>query len=83
MLLRRGRQMHFPMAIARLATAMHLQVRFFVLNGFVDGPYWAQGGVIAGCTFATAFIRVYAIQDLDKLEIPPRCTLSCTLTIQG
>eukprot|EP00959_Pyramimonas_sp_CCMP1952_P248801 5200932-Pyramimonas_sp.AAC.1 len=62
------------MAIARLAIAMYLQARFFVLDGFVDGPYWAQGGIIAGCTFATTFIRAYAIQDLDKLEIPP-CAL--------
>jgi hypothetical protein len=72
LLLWRCKQVNFPLAIARLAIAMYLQARFFVLNGFVDGPFWASGGIIAGCTFATTLIRVYSIASLDMLCIPPQ-----------
>eukprot|EP00959_Pyramimonas_sp_CCMP1952_P124996 2613003-Pyramimonas_sp.AAC.1 len=49
---------------------MYLQSRWFRLAGFTVGPFWAARGIIAGCGFATALIRVCASGSLGHLDLP-------------
>ena len=34
------------------------------------GPFYAINGVVAGCSMATTFFRIYVIPVIDPLELP-------------
>ena len=36
----------------------------------IAGHYFADLGIIAGCSFAATFVRIYMMSALDKLELP-------------
>ncbi|CAK0859320.1 unnamed protein product, partial [Prorocentrum cordatum] len=44
--------------------------RFVYLAGYVSGPFYAVKGVMAGCSFATSFVRVYTIEAFTNLVYP-------------
>eukprot|EP00959_Pyramimonas_sp_CCMP1952_P311154 6511618-Pyramimonas_sp.AAC.1 len=44
--------------------------RFLVLAGVVASPTYARVGIIAGCSFATTMIIIFALRGFDQLEVP-------------
>ena len=67
------KQHNFPLCIARLAIQAYSCARFLTLGGVVDGPHWVCRGIVAGCTFATSLIRVFAM-DLSTPYPKPSAT---------
>ncbi len=61
----------FPVAITLLATRAYHSPRYVTLGGFSDGPWHARKGVIAGCSLATSFVKVYSMESYDKLPLSP------------
>ena len=60
----------FPLPNARLSIFALRCGRFLSLGGTPMGLYFAQGGVVARCCFATTLIRVFALDAFDSI---PRC----------
>eukprot|EP00959_Pyramimonas_sp_CCMP1952_P054365 1136993-Pyramimonas_sp.AAC.1 len=40
----------------------------------VNGPPFAESGVIAGCSTAASHVRVYVIPTVDRISFPPTTT---------
>ncbi|CAK0911035.1 unnamed protein product, partial [Prorocentrum cordatum] len=57
----------FPAPISRLAITMYRGPRWISIGGMVQGPYFAQCGVVAGDSFATSFVRACIIPSIDLL----------------
>eukprot|EP00959_Pyramimonas_sp_CCMP1952_P025802 541910-Pyramimonas_sp.AAC.1 len=34
----------------------------------MEGPFWVESGVVAGCSMATSFIRVFALAAFDHMS---------------
>eukprot|EP00959_Pyramimonas_sp_CCMP1952_P012303 259824-Pyramimonas_sp.AAC.1 len=61
----------FPPVLHRLSIAAHRGARFMCMGNYVPGPFYAVRGVIAGCSFATSYVKVYCIESFDQIEFPP------------
>eukprot|EP00959_Pyramimonas_sp_CCMP1952_P247799 5180164-Pyramimonas_sp.AAC.1 len=61
---------NFPPAIFRLAISSYQSARPVCLAGYVSGPFYAMKGVIAGCSFATSFVKVYTFDAFADIEYP-------------
>ena len=57
--------------------------RFFSISGIVTGQYFAWQGVVAGDSFATTFVRVYAIPTVDLLPMHVRDALDIYIDDYG
>ena len=57
-----------PPQISALYIAAYRGPRFFSMSSIVTGPVFATTGVIAGCSMATTFVRVFIIPSLDLLS---------------
>eukprot|EP00959_Pyramimonas_sp_CCMP1952_P076196 1592085-Pyramimonas_sp.AAC.1 len=75
LLIDRCRRVGFSLQVARLCVFAYQCARFVLMNGSVNGPWLAIKGVIAGCSIATTFVRMYLVLDLDRLTLPRSVTL--------
>eukprot|EP00959_Pyramimonas_sp_CCMP1952_P351524 7365051-Pyramimonas_sp.AAC.1 len=62
--------------------------RFLSLGRLLSGPLHVQRGVVAGCSFATTFIRVFGLDAFDSIPVAPRLELDiyiddCGLSASG
>ena len=57
--------MGFPRKLARLAIAGYRAPRHIALEGKLAAPLHASRGVIAGCGFATTFVKIYCADALE------------------
>eukprot|EP00959_Pyramimonas_sp_CCMP1952_P317113 6637183-Pyramimonas_sp.AAC.1 len=71
----RCRARGFPLVIARVCLYAYRCGRFMCLGGCVDGPYFARKGVVAGCSMATTFVRVFCMNGYDRIPPIPRLGL--------
>ncbi|CAK0868317.1 unnamed protein product [Prorocentrum cordatum] len=74
LLLDRCRRAGFSLQVSRLCVFVYQCARFTLMNGRVNGPWLAIKGVIAGCSTATTFARIYLVLDLDRLTLPRSVT---------
>eukprot|EP00959_Pyramimonas_sp_CCMP1952_P010005 208623-Pyramimonas_sp.AAC.1 len=72
--LRRCQSLGSPRAIARLACHAYRAPRHLSLGGNLSAALYAIRGVVAGCPFAAAFIRVNSVNGLDSIIWPPSVT---------
>ena len=82
-LLEPGARLGFPMQILRVRINMYRGCRHIQMRNTIKGPYYASRGITAGCPFATTFTRVYTIQPLDTLRLPPTTQLALYLDDSG
>ena len=71
------------MIIARVCLCAYRVGRFLSLGGWLEGPYFCQNGVIAGCSMATTLIRVYCLEGYDSIPLPPSTSLDVYIDDQG
>ena len=57
----RGRQFGFNLTILRIALVAYSHARLVTLNGLAAESVWAMKGIIAGCSFARAIVRLYCL----------------------
>ena len=57
----RGRQLGFNLTILRVALVAYSHARIVTLNGLAAESVWATKGIIAGCSFARAIVRLYCL----------------------
>eukprot|EP00959_Pyramimonas_sp_CCMP1952_P248733 5199423-Pyramimonas_sp.AAC.1 len=50
-------------------------MRFINIAGYIDGPYRAIRGVVAGCSMATTFVRIYYIRSFSSVPLYPSTSL--------
>ena len=75
--------MGFPIQILRVCINMYCEGRHIHMYNMVKGPYYATRGITAGCAFATTFTRVYTIEPLDTLRLPPATQLALYIDDSG
>eukprot|EP00959_Pyramimonas_sp_CCMP1952_P111842 2339374-Pyramimonas_sp.AAC.1 len=66
----RAKQLGFPSQITRVCMTAYRGARFLTLSTLSVGPYYSINGVVAGCSMATTFVRIYLIPVIDPLPIP-------------
>ncbi len=65
LLLERAERHGFPMQIAKLAVAAYRGPRMLRLGAFTARELYATRGVIAGCSLATTFTKIYTVDGYD------------------
>ena len=73
----------FPAAISRLACQAYRGPRFLSLQGVISPGYYATSGVVAGCPFATTFIRINSLDGLDSICWHPCLSYSLYIDDNG
>ena len=67
-LVERADRLGFPPKITRLALAGYRGARFISQRGKTTHPLVASRGVVAGCGFATTWVKVYCVEAFDKFK---------------
>ena len=55
----------FPMQIVRVSLAAYAGPRHLSLSGMVTKALYASNGIVAGCGFATTYVKVYCLRPFD------------------
>ena len=58
----------FPVAIAKAAMEIYAGPRVITMNGIMSRAVYPRKGIIAGCSLATSFVRVYMVRAIDELK---------------
>eukprot|EP00959_Pyramimonas_sp_CCMP1952_P246076 5143230-Pyramimonas_sp.AAC.1 len=71
------------MQIARVSYRAYRGARFISLGGLLHGPHFATHGVVAGCSIATSYVRVYIIPTVDPIRLPTQVSLDIHIDDYG
>eukprot|EP00959_Pyramimonas_sp_CCMP1952_P185920 3887340-Pyramimonas_sp.AAC.1 len=63
------------MAVCRLCTSAHRAPRYINISGFLQGPFLAIRGGIAGRSVVTSSVRGYNMQAFVSVQLKPRTSL--------
>ena len=64
----RADRLGFPPKITRLALAGYRSARYIAQRGKTSHPLFANRGVVAGCGFATTWVKVYCVEAFDEFK---------------
>ena len=62
-----ARKYQFPEALLRVSLNLYRAPRFLSLMKQAAPPLWPTRGIVAGCSAATTFVKVYMIEEMDRL----------------
>ena len=66
----RAAALGFPEQITSVCLTAYRGARFVTMASISTGPFYSINGVIAGCSMATTFVRIYVMPVFDTLDIP-------------
>ncbi len=75
-LVREELALDFPLPILRASMAAYIGPRMLTLDGRAAKELYARNGILPGCTFATAYVKLFYLRKLDSLvsRLPPGIT---------